>query len=71
VLFLRPTCHMAPAHNFDSHRLEVLIGRSAANCVHPLAAWHSRSRKDRAVLLISYFAISYVIVLGLLHAVSA
>jgi hypothetical protein len=62
---------MAPAHNPSSHRIEVLIGRSAAICIHPFAAWQSRSRTDRAVLLISYFAISYVIVLGLLHAMSA
>ena len=62
---------MAPAQNRHSHRIEVVIGRSAAICVHPFAAWQSRSRKDRAVLLISYFTISYVIVLGLLRAMSA
>jgi hypothetical protein len=62
---------MAPAKNRPSHRLEVLIGRSAALCVHPLAAWRSPSRSDRAMLLISYFAVSYGIVFGLLHAVSA
>jgi hypothetical protein len=62
---------MAPAHDRHSHRIEALSGRSAAICVHPFAAWQSRSRKDRAVLLTSYFAISYVIVLSLLHAISA
>ena len=51
-----------------SSRVEILMGRSAALCVHPLAAWRSRSRRDRAVLLMSYFAISYAIVFGLLHA---
>jgi hypothetical protein len=61
---------MAPAHKRPSHRLEVLIGRSAALCLHPLAAWRSRST-DRALLLISYFALSYVIVFSLLHAFSA
>ena len=62
---------MAPANNRPSHRLEVVIGRSAALCVHPIAAWRSRSRKDRTLLVISYVAISYVIVFGLLHAMSA
>jgi hypothetical protein len=62
---------MVPAHNRYSHRIEVVIGRSAALCVHPFAAWRSPSRSDRAVLLISYFAISYVIMFGLLHAISA
>jgi hypothetical protein len=53
---------MAPARNRPSNRIEILVGRSAALCIHPLAAWHSRSRKDRALLVISYVAISYVIV---------
>jgi hypothetical protein len=61
---------MAPARNCPSNRIEVLIGRSAALCIHPLAAWRSRST-DRALLLISYFALSYVIVFGLLHVISA
>ena len=54
-----------------AHRAEVFIGRSAAIFVHPFAAWRSPSTRDRTMLLISYFAISYVIVLSLLHAVSA
>ena len=62
VLFLPSTVAMAPARIHASSRVEILIGRSAALCIHPLAAWRSRSRKDRALLLISYFAISYVIV---------
>jgi hypothetical protein len=62
---------MAPAHSRHSHRIEIVIGRSAAICAHPFAAWYSRSWKDRAVLLISYFTIGYVVVLGLLHAILA
>jgi hypothetical protein len=62
---------MTPVKNRPSHRIEVLIGRSAALCVHPLAAWRSPRRSDRALLVISYFAISYVVVFGLLHAVAA
>jgi hypothetical protein len=71
VPFLPSACSMAPARNLPSNRIEVLIGRSAALCVHPLAAWRSRSGRDRAMLLISYSALSYVIVLGLLHVVLA
>jgi hypothetical protein len=62
---------MAPAKDRHSHRIEIVIGRSAAICVHPVAAWRSSARADRAVLVTSYFTISYVIVLGLLHALSA
>jgi len=68
VPFLPGGYSMAPATRCPSHRLEVLIGRSAALCIHPLAAWRSRSRIDRALLVISYVGIGYAIVLGLLHA---
>lgn len=62
---------MGPAHKRPSHVLEVLIGRSAALCIHPVAGWRSPSTKDRTLLVISYFALSYVIVFGLLHVISA
>ena len=39
--------------------------------MHPLAAWRSPSRIDRAMLLISYFAISYVVVFSLLRVLAA
>jgi hypothetical protein len=68
---LAGACSMTAAHKGPSRRLEVLIGRSAALCAHPLAAWRSPLRTDRALLLISYFAISYVVVFGLLHVISA
>jgi hypothetical protein len=71
VSFLPPVGRMAPANHRHSHRVEVLIGRSAALCVHPLAAWRSPAKSDRAMLLISYFALSYVVIFGLLHAISA
>jgi len=61
---------MAPANRRPSHRVEVLIGRAAALCVHPIAAWRSRSRNDRALLVASYVGISYVVVLSLLHAMA-
>lgn len=59
---------MAAARNRHSNRIEILLGRSAALCVHPFAAWQSRSRADRALLLLSYVAISYVTIFGLLRA---
>jgi len=59
---------MAPARNRHSNRIEILLGRSAALCIHPLAAWRSPSRTDRVLLFLSYFAISYVTIFGLLHA---
>jgi hypothetical protein len=45
---------------------EVLVGRTIALCVHPYAAWRSHSMKRRAVLLFTYMAASYFIVLGAL-----
>jgi hypothetical protein len=45
---------------------EVLVGRAIALCVHPYAAWRSHSMKRRAVLLVTYMAASYFIVLGAL-----
>jgi hypothetical protein len=47
-------------------RLEILIGRTAAMCFHPHAAWRTRSKAGRALVLLAYAAVSYVIVLGLL-----
>jgi len=68
VSFLPPAYRMAPVRNRHSNRIEILLGRSAALCVHPFVAWRSPSRADRALLLISYFAISYVTMFGLLYA---
>jgi hypothetical protein len=44
------------------------MGRSAALCLHPIAGWRSRSRKDRTLLVISYVAVCYVVVFVLLNA---
>ena len=62
---------MTGAHNRVSHNAEVFVGRVAAIVVHPFAAWRSRSGSDRALLVISYFAMSYAIVFALLQAISA
>jgi hypothetical protein len=51
----------APAR--ASNRYEVMIGRSLAACVHPLAAWRSRVRSFRVLLLAGYFTAGYLTVL--------
>jgi hypothetical protein len=44
-------------------RPEILVGRSMAACLHPMAAWQSKTRSFRVLLVASYFAIGYVAVL--------
>jgi hypothetical protein len=47
--------------------LEIIIGRTAAYCLHPAAAWPHVSPRGRAAILAAYAAGSYVAVLtGLL-----
>ena len=46
------------------HRLEVLIGRTLAACIHPLAAWRHTVRSFRLLLVAGYFAAGYVGVLA-------
>ena len=43
---------------------EVLIGRSLAACIHPMAAWQSRARSFRVLLVAGYFAMGYMTVLA-------
>jgi hypothetical protein len=56
---------MAAAHSRSSSCRwhEVLIGRSLAACVHPMAAWQSKARSFRLLLVAGYFAVGYVTVL--------
>ena len=56
---------MAAAHSRSSSNRwhEVLIGRSLAACVHPMAAWQSKVRSFRLLLVAGYFAVGYVTVL--------
>jgi hypothetical protein len=39
---------------------EVLLGRSIAACVHPVAAWHSKARSFRVLLVAGYFVVGYL-----------
>ena len=39
---------------------ERMLGRGAAFCVHPAAAWPRLHRRGRAVIVAAYFAAGYV-----------
>jgi len=54
---------MSPQRYRPSNRYEVLIGRSLAACIHPLAAWRSTARSFRVLAVAGYFAVGYVAVL--------
>ena len=43
-------------------RTEILIGRSLAACVHPVAAWRTGSKSARCQFFLGYFVASYVLV---------
>jgi hypothetical protein len=45
---------------------EILIGRSLALCVHPYAAWRSRSLPGRVFVFSAYVAAGYAVALGVL-----
>jgi hypothetical protein len=44
----------------SSYWHEVLIGRSMAACVHPIAAWQSKVLSFRVLLVASYFVVGYL-----------
>jgi hypothetical protein len=47
-------------------RLEVLVGRSLAMCAHPYAAWRAHSTRGRLLVLFTYLAASYALILSAL-----
>jgi hypothetical protein len=47
---------------------DVVIGRMLACCVHPTAAWRRLPASGRAMVIVTYFAASYVGVLTVLFA---
>ena len=54
-----------------SNRFEILVGRSLAMSVHPKVAWRVLTPSRRALMILGYFAVSYLTVLsGLLLTVS-
>ena len=52
-----------PSLNDRPSALEIVIGRSLAVCLHPYAAWRSRSWRDRVLLVSTYFLASYAAVI--------
>jgi hypothetical protein len=44
-------------------RFDIIIGRFAAKCAHPYAAWRTSSPRGRLVVLFAYLAAGYVAVL--------
>ena len=61
---------MATTLDRPSTGLEILLGRSLAACVHPVAAWRSGSRSARAQFFFGYFVAGYVVFLVLLFLTS-
>jgi len=53
---------VAPARS--ANRFEIALGRMAAACVHPLAAWHDARRTFRVLLVAGYFAAGFVAALA-------
>jgi hypothetical protein len=49
----------------------VMLGRTAAACVHPIAAWRVISTSWRFLVLLAYVAASYVLVLAGLLVLSS
>lgn len=52
---------MLPHADRASTRAEILIGRTIATCVHPYAAWRTRSIKNRVLLFAGFAAVSYIV----------
>lgn len=47
-----------------ANRIEIVLGRMAAACVHPLAAWHDARRTFRVLLVAGYFTAGFVATLA-------
>jgi hypothetical protein len=62
--------HRLPTNWETRVELEIVAGRALAMCVHPLAAFRSRSSKGRILVFIAYMVGSYGVVLGLLFAIT-
>jgi hypothetical protein len=58
-----PAMPSPPSKDRPSNRLEIMIGRSVAICLHPVAAWLSRSPQKRLVLVAGYVGAGYIVVL--------
>ena len=61
LLFAGPVAHPTP--NAAANKIEIALGRTAAACVHPVAAWLTKRRSMRAMLVAGYFVIGFSAVL--------
>ena len=57
---------MASTLTRPNARLEVLVGRSLAMCAHPYAAWRANSTAGRLLVLFTYLAAGYAVMLAVL-----
>jgi hypothetical protein len=61
MAFAHPTAQ--PVQIAAANRIEIALGRTAAACVHPVAAWLTKRRSMRALLVAGYFVIGFSAVL--------
>ena len=64
MLFTEPVAHPTP--NAAANKIEIVLGRTAAACVHPMAAWLTKRRSLRAMLVGGYVAIGFAATLTVL-----
>jgi hypothetical protein len=63
-----PPIRVSLVHTFR-HAPELVVGRTAAACVHPVAAWRVLPTSWRILVLTIYTATGYVMVLSALIAI--
>jgi hypothetical protein len=64
LLHVHAVAHPTP--NAAANRIEIALGRTAAACVHPVAAWYTRRHSMRRLLVAGYFAIGFTTTLTVL-----
>lgn len=48
-----------PSPTVAANRFEIALGRTAAACIHPMAAWHTTRRSMRVMLVAGYFGLGF------------
>ena len=54
---------LGPAPKATANRIEIAVGRTAAACVHPVAAWLTARPSMRAMVVGGYFLMGFTAVL--------
>ena len=54
------------AAGVPANKIEIALGRTAAVCAHPLAAWHTTRRSFRVMLVAGYFSLGFTVGLAAL-----